>query len=71
MLEPYIYFNLKIYGNTVINRKTYRTLGEKTILKDLAEHGFDCYITIEKYFKMDAYDPSERKPSVIIHVKGR
>ena len=45
-LQNYVYYNLKKYGNTIINEHTYNKLGVEKIKKDLAQNGFvDIYVS--------------------------
>lgn len=46
MLKDYVFDCLDRFGNTVISKKTYDTYGEKAILDELLQHGFNCKIRI-------------------------
>ncbi len=56
-MENYIYRNLKVYGNTYLDNKLYKKMGQKRILDDLKKHGFECEI---KIFKSPIIDPSKK-----------
>ena len=48
ILKPYVYKNLREYGNTIISSKVYKRYGEEAILTDLKKHGLECQMFITK-----------------------
>lgn len=49
ILKPYVYRNLREYGNTIISSKVYKRYGEEAILTDLKRHGLECQMFITKH----------------------
>ncbi len=46
MIKDYVYRNLRLYGNSLIPNKTYEKYGERLILKELKEKGYDCELRV-------------------------
>lgn len=46
MLDSYVYRNLLKYGNVIISINDVKRYGEKKILNDLLQHGFNCKMRI-------------------------
>lgn len=61
MLEDYVYRNIKLYGNALIDEETYIKYGPRKILKDLKSHGFKCVIRIFKIKSKDSTNPLHKK----------
>jgi len=65
-MEDYIYKHLKRFGNTIITENLYNSLGEKKILDDLKEHGFNCEIVIYENIDSDSVGRKNYKEKDII-----
>ena len=69
ILKPYVYRNLREYGNTIISMKVYKRYGKETILKDLKEHGLECQLFITKHeWKGDSLAESKIIEHVLVEV---
>lgn len=53
-LENYVYFNLNDFGNCYISNNDYKKIGEKNIIKDIINNGFES-AKIEKLENNEGY----------------
>lgn len=53
LLPEFVYEQLRLEGNTIINEIRYKRLGEEAILNNLKEHGLNCRIDVIKERKSD------------------
>jgi hypothetical protein len=69
ILKPYVYRNLREYGNTIISSKVYKRYGEEAILTDLKKHGLECQIFITKHeWEGDSLSTSKIIEHVLVEV---
>ena len=73
MIKDYVYRNLRLYGNSLIPNSTYEKYGERLILKELKEKGYDCDLRVVESVEILWIEPriSTKKimKDIIVEVK--